>query len=405
MHWQRRISLALLAVCIIGSIVWGFMPEPVAVDVMAVERRPLQVLVEEEGYARVIDRYQVSAPVAGYVQRIELDVGDAVAAGQQLAVLQPLPSSVLDPRSRAQAQTQVSAAEATLHVAEENVAAAQAANDLARLKVERVKALCEVQCASEAEQDQAEADARRAFAGLRSAQFAVDVARHELESARTALRFSAAEGTAAAEAEALPEQVVLSSPISGRVLKVLRKSEGVVAAGQALLEVGDPRALEVKVDVLSADAVRIKPGTRVLFTRWGGDHDLLGVVRRVEPVGFTKISALGVEEQRVTVIADITSAPEQWQRLGDGYRVEAKFIIWEQDDVLQIPANSLFRYQDGWAVFVLQGERAVRRPLGIGQRNGLSAQVQAGLHEGDRVITHPDDNLEDGTRVYLRQGQ
>ena len=185
-------------------------------------------------------------------------------------------------------------------------------------------------------------------------------------------------------------------------LKINRESEGVIDVGQTLIEVGNPRTLEVVVEVLSADAVRISPGTKVIFERWGGEGTLEGVVRLVEPVGFTKISALGVEEQRVFVIADITSPPEQWQRLGDGYRVEAKFILWEEENVLQIPASSLFRHGDSWAVFAFQDDIAVRKTIEIGQRNGLSAQVVSGLNENENVITHPDDSIEDGVEVYIR---
>jgi HlyD family secretion protein len=225
----------------------------------------------------------------------------------------------------------------------------------------------------------------------------VDVARHELEAAESALAYSAA--TPAGEPA---ERVLVRSPIDGRVLKVQRECEGPVRTGEVLLALGDPSRLEVEVDVLSADAVRIRPGTRVLFDRWGGDEPLEGMVRRVEPVGFTKVSALGVEEQRVLVIADFTSPAERWERLGDGYRVEARFVLWHADDVLQVPASSLFRHGDGWAVFAVEEGRAVRRPLRVGQRTGLAAQVLEGLAEGDVVVVHPSDEVADGVRVAPR---
>jgi HlyD family secretion protein len=396
MQLRRQIGISLAALLIVVAIIYGFMPKPVAVDVMPVARATLQVTVEEEGRTRVIDRYAISAPVAGYAQRIELDVGDSVQQGQPLVALEPLPSTVLDPRSRAQAQAQVAGAEAALLAAQENATAARASHDFAKAEYERIKELCKTQCVSQTEEDKAAAEARRAAANLRSARFAVEVARHELEAAKTTLQYSAAKGSQT------PDKVVITSPINGSVLKINRESEGVIAVGQTLIEVGNPRALEVVVEALSADAVRMAPGTRIRFARWGGEQDLEGVVRVVEPVGFTKVSALGVEEQRVLVIADITSPTEQWQRLGDGYRVEASFILWEEPDVLQIPASSLFRYQDGWAVFVMQNDRAVRKVVEIGQRNGLSAQVLAGLKQGELVITHPDDSIEDGVEVYQR---
>jgi len=199
--------------------------------------------------------------------------------------------------------------------------------------------------------------------------------------------------------------VAVRAPAGGRVLKVLRKSEGVVGAGEPLLEIGDARALEVAVEVLSADAVRIAPGTRVLFERWGGPVPLEGRVRVVEPTAFTKVSALGVEEQRVRVIAGITSPRQLWERLGDGYRVEASFILWEGEDVLQVPASALFRYQQGWAVFVEEGAFARRRLVQVDHRNGLAAEILSGLAEGERVIVHPDDSVEDGKAVQPRQSQ
>lgn len=225
----------------------------------------------------------------------------------------------------------------------------------------------------------------------------MEVARHELEAAETALRYAAARETG----QPL-EQLSLKAPVDGRVLRLYQENEGVVGAAQPLLELGDPGALEVEVDVLSTDAVKIQPGMRVLFDRWGGDEPLEGQVRLIEPVGFTKVSALGVEEQRVLVIADIVSPPEQWRRLGDGYRVEARFILWSGEQVLQLPASALFRHGEGWVVFSLENGRAVRHVVEVGRRNGLAAQLLSGLKAGATVITHPDNSIEDGVRVVPR---
>jgi len=254
--------------------------------------------------------------------------------------------------------------------------------------------MCKVQCASKEEEDVAMTKVRSTRALQQSAQFAVDIARHELEAARTALTYAGAKDS--------KEPLAVSSPINGSVLKIIRKSEGAVNAGEPLIEVGNPRHLEVEVDVLSADAVKITPGTRVLFQRWGGDEALEGRVRTVEPVGFTKISALGVEEQRVLVISDLTSPTDQWQRLGDGYRVEASFILWQQDDVLTIPTSSLFRHGDDWAVFAIDGDTARLTKVKLGHRNGLHAQVLEGLNQGQQVITHPGESIEDGVAVRIR---
>ncbi|MGD8811896.1 MAG: HlyD family efflux transporter periplasmic adaptor subunit, partial [Thioalkalispiraceae bacterium] len=207
---------------------------------------------------------------------------------------------------------------------------------------------------------------------------------------------------ASSESDDSLEQVAVRSPIAGRILKVAHECEGPVRTGDPLLEVGDPAALEIEVDVLSADAVKISAGMKVMFDRWGGALPLQGIVRTVEPVAFTKVSALGVEEQRVLIICDFTSPPQLWQRLGDGYRVDAQFVLWQDDDVLQVPASSLFRYQDGWAIFVIEDDVAQRRVVKVGQRNGLSAQILAGVKEGERVVNHPGDDVEQGRRVKLR---
>jgi len=273
-----------------------------------------------------------------------------------------------------------------------------AESDYAGAELKRLRHLSERGFVSKDELEQAGTRANHALAKLRSAEFAVDVAGFELEEARTALRHSAAEdGTKGFK------RVKIRTPVDGRVLKVHRKSEGVVQAGEALITVGDPQAIEVEVDVLSDDAVRMGPGTRVLFERWGGDTPLEGKVRVVEPVGFTKVSALGVEEQRVLVIADITSPPEEWSRLGDGYRVEASFILWEGSDVLRVPSSALFRYKGGWAVFVMENSRAQLRQVALGHRSGLTAEVLKGLKAGEMAITHPDEAIEDGTPLRLRE--
>ncbi|HBH60712.1 MAG TPA: efflux transporter periplasmic adaptor subunit, partial [Nitrospiraceae bacterium] len=234
-------------------------------------------------------------------------------------------------------------------------------------------------------------------AALHSSEFAIEVARHEKEAALTALKYSAAH-----ETEHVTEKVLIRAPVSGRILKILHESEGVVREGEALIEIGDPRALEVQVDVLSADAVQLKPGTPVLFDRWGGNTSLQGRVRSIEPAGFTKISALGVEEQRVLVISDIVSPPEEWTQLGDGYRVEASFILWEDDDVLQIPSSALFRTGKSWAVFVIKNKKAQLRTVQTGYRNGLSTNIVSGLSEGEIVISHPDNSIKDGSNVRPR---
>lgn len=400
MQRRRNLGLILLAVALFATLTWGFWPRPVLVEIATAVRGPMQVTVEEEGYTRVKDRYEIFAPVAGFLRRIELDAGDALTSGQTVAVLEPLRSEVLDPRSRARAEAQIAAAQAGLKAAEEKVAAARAEADYARDEFARKQKLRASETISQTVLEEAETRARQTAADAQSARFNVEVARFDLEAARTALRYSLAD-----DSTERPVTVALKAPVDSRVLRITHESEGVVTAGEKLLEIGNPTRLEVAVDVLSEDAVRIRPQTRVVFNRWGGDAPLEGVVRTVEPSGFTKISALGVEEQRVWVISDLVSPSEAWRFIGDGYRVEASFILWQDSDVLQIPASALFRYADAWAVFTLEDGRAHRRRVEVGHRNGLVAEITAGLQPGERVITHPDDRIEDGVRIQVHDIQ
>ena len=396
MRLSRRAWLYILSAVIILALGYGFMPKAVFIETAEAKRGQMRVVIKEVGKTRVENRFAVSAPVAGYALRIDLDVGDTVRQGQVITRLEPLRSTVLDPRSRAEAKARVSAAEAALSSSKENAQAAKASAEFAGKELNRIRQLYRESLVTQGKLDEAETETRRTGAALRASDFAVDIARYELEAALTVLKYSASgDGS-------YRDKVIIKSPVSGRILKINRKSEGVVREGQPLIDIGDPQALEVEVDVLSAYAVRIRPGMPVLFERWGGEEPLEGRVRVIEPTGFTKISALGVEEQRVLVISDIVSPPEKWAQLGDGYRMEASFILWEAQDVLQIPVSALFRYKDGWAVFVFRDRKAHLRTIKTGYKNGLNAQVVSGLDEGDAVITHPSGSIEDGTRVRSR---
>jgi HlyD family secretion protein len=392
--WRGRVGYFLLALAVAGGIAYGFLPRPQEVDLERVHKGSLAVTVDEEGKTRVRERYVIAAPVTGQARRITLKVGDPVNAGQVVALIDPAPSASLDPRARAQAVAQVQAAQASLSAARENARAAVADAKLAELDFARAQSLGQDKFVSQAAVDQAHARLQASQATREAAEFSVQVARHEVDVARAALT------QATARARGVPaETLPVTAPVAGDVLSVPHESEGVVQAGQPLLEVGNPRSLEVVVEVLSTAAVKIGVGTRVLLDRWGGAQPLEGRVRVVEPAGFTKVSALGVEEQRVRVLADITSPAEQWQRLGDGYRVEASFVIWHGDDLLLAPTSALFRHKDGWAVFVAKEGRACLTPVQIGQRNGLIAQVLQGLRAGDLVIAHPNDKIADGVEV------
>ena len=394
---RKHPGLVTGAIIIIVVIGVGFVPRPVLVDTVVTNRAPLIVTIEEEGKTRVIDHFVLSAPVDGYARRIDLDVGDPVNMSQDIISLEPLRSNVLDPRSRAEAEARVSAAIAAQNAAEREVRASEADAEYAEDEANRLKKLFETGAIPLDRLQKSEADARRTRARLESAKFSVQIADFEKISAEAALKYSAGQE----EGEEMGT-VFIRAPVSGRVLKIHHESEGVVYKGDQLIDIGDPLSLEVVVEVLSRDAVRLNPGTRVLLTRWGGEETLEGRVRTIEPVGFTKISALGVEEQRVFVIVDITTAKDKWVRLGDGYRVETAFVIWEGNSILQIPSSALFRDGDSWALYVVINGRARLRNVQPGQRSGISTEILSGIDEDEVIINHPGDNLDDGSRVRSR---
>ena len=394
---RRRVLVVTVGFLVAIALVYGFMPKPLTVDAVTARRGPLRVAVEEEGRTRVKDRFVVSAPVPGYLRRVDLEVGDVVSKGRQIAVLEPLRSTVLDPRSRAEAEASAASAEAVLGAAKEKARAATADAEYARERNIRMKKLSEGGFISRDDLEQSDSEAKKAEATRLSAEAAVTAAQADLERAQSVLRYSAAEHTQSNE-----KAVVVRAPVSGRVLKLHRESEGVVNSGDPLVDIGNPHLLEVKAEVLSADAVKIRKNTPVVFERWGGDKPLSGRVRVVEPAGFTKISSLGVEEQRVLVIVDFTSPVEVWEGLGDAYRLDTSFIIWEGKDVLQAPASALFRKGEDWALFAIENKRARLRTVEVGHRNGLSAEILSGLKEGEMIVAHPDDQIKDGARVKVR---
>jgi HlyD family secretion protein len=391
---QRTKGILVAAAVVLALIAWGFWPRAELVSTASVARRPLAVTVEEEGRTRVRDRYVLSAPVAGYLRRIELDVGDPVKGGDVLATLDPLRPATLDERSRAEAEARVAAARAGLAERESDAKRAAAEAELAASEFARIDNLLKRNLVSRAQFDEARSRREASAAASRAAAAAVDVGRYDLDAALASLRYTAS-GKSTEKLEAVP----VRSPVTGRVLAVQQESAGVVAAGQPLLDVGDPQVLEIVVELLSRDAVRIAPGGRVLLERWGGGATLEGTVRTIEPTGFTKVSALGVEEQRVRVIVDFSSPPDEWHRLGDGYRVEATFVVWSSDAALTVPSSALFRRGDSWAAFVVAGGRARERTVTQGHSSGLLTEVLGGLEDGDTVIVHPGDAIDDGVRV------
>lgn len=397
MPWRRHLPRILIAAALLGLLFFVFRPRPVLVDAEVVSRGPMALTVEAEGRTRVVDRYVVSAPILAQARRILLEAGDRVQEGEVVAVLDALASPPLDARSVAESRARVEAAQAALETARREVEAAAATAGLAEAERRRLRRLADDNLVAPREVEAAEAEARRAAALKRSADFRVRTARHELEAARSLLTFTGVQDPAASG------RVELRAPVAGELLRRHFESSRVVQPGEAILEIGDASALEVEIDVLSADAVRIEPGMRVLFERWGRPEPLEGRVRRIEAGGFTKVSALGVEEQRVLVIADFVSPKEQWARMGDAYRVNARFVLWEVEEALRVPTSALFRQEQGWAVFTVAGGRARLRPVEVLERGGRFTRVVSGLEQGEAVIVHPPREVEAGMRVRTRQ--
>lgn len=391
-------ALWLIAIAAgVGMLAFAFVPKPVGVDVGRVDRAAMQVTVGQEGKTRVKDRYIVAAPLAGEMERIELKAGDPVQAGKTvLARILPLRPAFLDVRAEQEAESRVRAAEATLGRADPEIARIEAELLHATLQHARRKLLATNNAMSQQELEDAALAEQVSAAQLRSAQAAKQVAAFELEQARAALL------SVTTPATSQPATFEIRSPIDGQILRVIQESRAPVTPGTQLLELGDVRQLEAVIDVLSRDAVAIRPGAKVYFDRWGGEQPLVGSVRRVEPSGFTKISALGVEEQRVNIIADL-NLPEADRPIGDFFRVDARIVIWERPDALQVPSGALFRDGQQWAVYLAKDGQAVLRQIKLGRMSGVTAEVLEGLSPGDEVILHPSDKIKDGVSVAPRE--
>jgi HlyD family secretion protein len=401
-----KLFVLLIVALVAGGLGYAFWPEPAEVDLAKVERGPLKVTVDEDGKTRIREKYVVSAPLIGRLLRINMEAGDPVVAGKTLlASIEPRDPDLLDARAVAQAEARVRAAEATLKKMEPTLETVRDAQAFAEAEMTRARKAAVGNAISKSELESAEFDYRQKSEELRSTRIQEEIARFELEQAEAALM-----RTRPREAEAIDDAAngnggwtfTIYSPIKGSVLRVLQESAAVVNAGTPLLELGDPLDLEAEVDVLSRDAVKIHPGARVLLEHWGGDQVLQGRVRLVEPSGFTKISTLGVEEQRVNVIVDFVDPPKDREALGDGFRVEARIVIDEADDVLKVPTSALFRVGRESAVFKVVDDVVHEQIVKIGRQNGLAAEVLEGLSAGDQVVVHPSDQIEDGVHVRQR---
>jgi HlyD family secretion protein len=379
-HYLRKSLPVLGMLLVLGLIAAGLWPKPVPVETAVASLGPLRATVDEEGKTRVRQRYIVSAPVAGQLRRIPFKAGAEVKAGETvLAVIDPVAPTLLDARSR-------SLAEARRDSAVANVDKARAANAFAASELRRFERLFAEGTVSAQERESVQLRAESAIQDLAAAESALRQVEAELA------EFSDAAGPTKRPVEVL-------APATGRILRVLEENSRVVAPGTPLLEVGDPADLEVVIDVLSRDGAAIVPGAQVFLEQWGGGKPLLGKVRLVEPAAFTKVSALGVEEQRVNVIADLLTPPAERPTIGDNFRVEARIVVWEAEQTLKVPAGALFRQEESWAVFVLAQGRAQIRKVSVGRSSGTETQVLDGLKDGNRVVLYPGGTVRDGRRV------
>lgn len=401
---SRTVLISIAAVVVTGALALAFWPRPIMVDLGVVQRGAMRVTVDEQGRTRVRDAYVISTPIDGRLLRVQVMPGDPVKKDVTVvARMRPANPAALDIRTRGQAVAAVAAAEASLHVAEANLEAARADADLAQSDLDRTEQLADSGTASPAALDRAQSAARAAQARLDTAAAAIELQRAEVRSARTFLMgFDDPAGTDG-EADTAGEERLIHAPIDGVVLQVLHQNETTLSVGSPILVVGDIReGLEVVVELISADAINVQVGAAVDIENWGGDGTLSGQVTRVEPYGETKVSALGVEEQRVTAVVQLTSPPADREGLGHGYAVEARIVTWSEDDALVAPSSALFRDGPDWAVFVVVDGVAQHRRVTIGRDNGQQAEVLEGLNADDMIVLYPPADLTDGQRVAQR---
>lgn len=388
---RSRWIVGLSLVGFVAAIAWWLRPEPLALDLAVAVRGPLRQSLHAEGKTRVRDRYVVAAPVTGRLDRTHVRVGDSVVAGAVLASLAPTP---LDLRSRRQAEAQVAALEDACRSATAQVRAAAAALEQARRERLRADSLAAGGHIAAAGREAAQLAETTRARELEGAEARAETAEHDLERARAAL-------AAAGVEQGGGPRTVLRAPVAGRVLLLLEESDRVILAGTPVLELGDVSRLEIVSDLLTTEAVLVRPGDTVLVEGWGGDSALLARVRRVEPSGFTKVSALGVEEQRVNMVADLDRVPPE---LGDRFRVEVRIVLWGAADVLTIPESALVRDGEGWVVYQVVDGRLQRQPVTVGHVGGFAVEIRSGLEPGDVVVRHPGAGVVEGVRVRAAGG-
>ncbi|HYL38781.1 MAG TPA: HlyD family efflux transporter periplasmic adaptor subunit [Bryobacteraceae bacterium] len=394
MHTSRILKrvILILAVAGVGVLVWlAFRPKPVQVETGRVVLGPLQVTVDEDAETRAHDRFSLAAPVAGRLSRIELHEGDSVGPETVLATISPLP---LDPRELAEIKARVQSAEALQRGAVEEAARTEADHLQAQRELVRATELFRSKVISLQQFEQAQTRETGAAKLLQAARFKEQSAAAEVERAKSGLI------SLEAQQRETGKMVAIHPPQRCRILRILEKSERVVPSGTPIVVLSNPRKIEIVIDLLSTDAVKVKPGAPVIIENWGGPQPLRARVRTVEPYGFTKVSALGIEEQRANVIADFVDSPDG---LGDGYRVDARVVIWESPKTLKLPSSALFRSGENWSVFIVEGGRAHLAVVQVGHRNALEAEIKQGVGEGAQVVLHPPNGLKQGSRVVAGQ--
>ncbi|RYE46659.1 MAG: efflux RND transporter periplasmic adaptor subunit [Hyphomicrobiales bacterium] len=388
-----RIVIVITTLLIGAGLAWALWPRPIEVETARVERGSFDVMVEEEGQSRIREVFTVSAPVTGQLQRLSLHAGDTVLANQTVvAIIKPAGPGLLDERSRRMAEATAQTARAAVEFTATQLTQAQRQLDFAERALERTISLSQRGLVSAQALEKAQYDLDVATSALQSAKASLGVRQSELDSAQAAL----IEGVGDSSAEACC--VELKAPVSGRILQVLTESEQVVQAGTPLLNIGDPADLEIAAELSSRDAVQLQPGAQATIDGWGGPP-LAAELVRIEPMAVTRVSALGIEEQRTTATLRLLAPPSQWQRLGHGYRVIAHIVRWRGENLLTIPIGALFRLGGDWATFVVEDGKATARRIELGERNTELAEVVAGLEAGDEVILHPADTIVTGTAV------
>jgi len=395
---NKQLGYILLIVLLAATILIAFQSKTIIVDSATVHYAPMKVTIDEEGKTRVVDHFVITAPIDAFMQRISFNEGDSIEKGQTLFVLEPLPSAVLDPRSHAEAEATLGASKTLEKIIKEMTATAKADEELANLTFKRTTQLRKQKAVSQYELDIAKVEKRRAEAIYRAAQFGGVLTEYLTSMSRSALDYENIR-----QLEGKNQHFKVSSMASGKVLTLEDKSARIVKAGTVLMELGDIEQLEIEADVLSTLAVKLQPGMAVDILRWGNGLVLKGFVKRIEPAGFTKVSALGVDEQRVKVILDISTEYKHRKQLAHGFRVEVRFILWQADKVLQIPNSALFRdKENGWAVYVINANKLEKRAVKTGHRNNLMTEVIEGVTEGETVVSYLSNELMDGVRIEVR---